>query len=104
MPDLAKSIYQSYPSMAYADVAFPSKHSEQAFTPALRTGSVDGVDNIFFQDYQPLSVIIPWMRLMASMFTTHVRLISIGTSYEGRDIPALKIGVSPSLPQDPAQR
>ncbi|PQE10816.1 putative metallocarboxypeptidase ecm14 protein [Rutstroemia sp. NJR-2017a BBW] len=103
MPDLAKSIYQSYPSMAYADVAFPSKHSEQAFTPALRTGSVDGVDNIFFHDYQPLSVIIPWMRLMASMFTTHVRLISIGTSYEGRDIPALKIGVSPSLPQDPAQ-
>jgi len=96
MPDLAKSIYQSYPSMAFAEVAFPSKQNEH-FTPALRTGPSDNVDNIFFRDYQPLSVITPWMRLMASMFTTHVRMISIGTSYEGRDIPALRVGISPNL-------
>lgn len=101
MPDLAKSIYQTYPAMAYADRAFPAKHVERAFTPALRTSTADGADNIFFQNYQPLSVIVPWMRLMASMFSTHVRMINIGTSYEGRDIPALRIGVSPNLPSEP---
>lgn len=98
MPDLAKSIYQSYPSIAFAEPAPHLVHADRAFTPELR--SSDGVENIFFRDYQPLSVIVPWMRLMASMFTTHVRLISIGTSYEGRDISALRVGVSPSLPQE----
>ncbi|QSZ37740.1 hypothetical protein DSL72_008839 [Monilinia vaccinii-corymbosi] len=100
MPDLVKTIYQSYPSMAYAGVASPSKHAERAFTPTLKTSTGEGVDNIFFQNYQPLSIIVPWMRLMASMFSTHVRMINIGTSYEGRDIPALKIGVSPNLPSE----
>lgn len=94
MPDLAKTIYQSYPSIAFANT-FPPTHADRAFTLALKTS--DGVDNIFFRDYQPFSVIVPWMKLMASMFTTHVRVISIGTTYEGRDIPALRVGVSPNL-------
>ena len=37
---------------------------------------------------------------MASMFSTHVRTITIGTSYEGRDISALKVGVSPKVSQE----
>jgi extracellular matrix protein 14 len=100
MPDLAKMIYQSYPSITFGEPSSPLTHA-QAFTPVLRASN--GVDNIFFQNYQPLSVIIPWMRLMASMFTTHVRMINIGTSYEGRDIHALRVGVSPNLSQEPSE-
>jgi extracellular matrix protein 14 len=98
MPDLAKTIYQSYPSIAFADPSISPKGADRSFTPALRTS--EGVENIFFRDYQPFSVIVPWMKLMASMFTTHVRMINIGTTYEGRDIPALRVGVSPNLPQE----
>jgi extracellular matrix protein 14 len=96
MPDLTESIYQTYPSITFADSSFPPSRAS-SFTPSLSTS--EGVDNIFFRDYQPYSVIVPWMRLMASMFTTHVRMISIGTTYEGRDISALRIGVSPSVPE-----
>ncbi|KUJ19129.1 putative metallocarboxypeptidase ecm14 [Mollisia scopiformis] len=98
MPDLANTIYQTYPSIAFGEPSFPPTHLDRSFTPSLKTS--DGVENIFFRDYQPYSVIVPWMRLMASMFTTHVRMIDIGTTYEGRDIHALRVGVSPNLPQD----
>ncbi|RDW65342.1 putative metallocarboxypeptidase ecm14 [Coleophoma crateriformis] len=103
MPDLAKTIYQSYPSITFEDFepATPSRRDAQAFSPALKTTGGADLDNIFFRDYQPYSVIVPWMRLMASMFTTHVRMLSIGTSYEGRDIPGLRVGVSPKNSQEP---
>ncbi|OWP07472.1 hypothetical protein B2J93_5001 [Marssonina coronariae] len=95
IPDLAKSIYQSYPSTAPTKPAHPLAHADRVFTTNL--GGTAGSDNIFFQNYQPYSVLVPWMRLMASMFTSHVREISIGTSYDGREISALRIGVSPNL-------
>ncbi|KMU78175.1 zinc carboxypeptidase A [Coccidioides immitis RMSCC 3703] len=65
--DLAQAVYESYPQPVSS---VPNPH--HAFSPSVQQSSE--TQNIFFQDYQPLSVIIPWMRLLASMFSTHVRL------------------------------
>ena len=56
--------------------------------------------DLFFENYQPLSVIFPWLRQMASMFPDRTQLFTIGTSYEGRDIPAISIGI-PSDTEEP---
>ena len=52
--------------------------------------------DLFFDNFQPLSVLYPWLRQLASMFPERTELFTIGTSYEGRDIPAFKIGFAPS--------
>ncbi|USP77665.1 hypothetical protein yc1106_04939 [Curvularia clavata] len=95
---LAQAIFNTYPSV---DTATP--HHGDRFSPNLRPSPRAGKGHIFFQDYQPLSVINPWMSLMASMFTTHVRRINVGTSYQGRDIPALRVGVHPTNDDEPSQ-
>ncbi|KAL8695064.1 MAG: hypothetical protein Q9218_000432 [Villophora microphyllina] len=94
MHDLAHSIFESLPD--YHDPSPPTKDSQQPFSPILQKYEDTDQTNIFFRNYQPFSVIIPWMRLLRSLFPTHVRLINIGLSYEGRDIPALRVGVHPA--------
>jgi extracellular matrix protein 14 len=90
--DLAQAIFDSYPFSAGTQSHEPDRYSPHIATSSPRTGN----GHPFFQAYQPLSVINPWMHLMSSMFTTHVRRIVVGVSYEGRDIPALRIGVHPT--------
>ena len=88
MPNLSDASYATYPSKKTSTLK--TKH---AFADL--TAQAGDSNNMFFQDYQPLSVLVPWMKLMASMFTTHVTLINIGLTFEGREIPALRIGVRP---------
>lgn len=98
--ELAQAIYDTYPSphksQSSPDVRTTGSNGKHTFTPALGHNPSAAETNIFFNDYQPLSVIQPWQRLLTSLFTTHVRQINIGTSYEGREISALKVGVHPT--------
>ncbi|KAI7181887.1 hypothetical protein KC363_g9001 [Hortaea werneckii] len=102
--DLAQAIYDTYPQPRGVAAAHPKElhHTgpslgARPFSPAL--GQDNDETNIFFNDYQPFSVIEPWMRLMASLFTTHVRKVNIGVSAQGRDIPGLRVGVHPTNKQ-----
>ena len=94
MHDLAQIVFESYPSTGLLDSVSASHGTHRSFSPEIRNNPNEA--NIFFQSYQPLSVIVPWMRLLQSLFPTHVRLTSVGISYEGRDIPALRVGVHPT--------
>lgn len=100
MHDLAQAIFKSYPSLTFDDPTPPIQEGYRTFSPDLRPQGEE--NNIFFRDYQPLSVMVPWMRLLTSLFPTHVRMINIGISYEGRDIPALRLGVHPTNSEKPS--
>lgn len=105
--DLARAIYDTYPaprgnspSQASPQHTPAHLHNDHRFSPSLRPAN-GPENNLFFSDYQPLSVIDPWLRLLASLFTTHVRPIHLGTSSQGHAISGLRVGVHPTNSQDP---
>jgi extracellular matrix protein 14 len=97
IPDLARAAAATYPS----NRRLTDRHQPYSRGTTLTNDGLpkkqDAID-VFFQDYQPYSVMVAWMRLIDSMFRGRglVQMISIGKSYEGRDIPALRVGIRPS--------
>ena len=72
---------------------------KRSFTADLRTTDTSE----FFREYRPLEVLVPWMRLLESLFSANVRLISVGRSWEGRDIYGLRVGVHPTNDEKPLE-
>lgn len=89
MHDLARAVYDTYPASASSQEDTPWAGPTTSHN--WRSG-IQPPQDLFFHDYQPLSVLYPWLRLIASLFPTHTSLFSIGQSAEGRNIPALRVG------------
>lgn len=101
IPNVGRAIAATYPpATPEIDSELQSiLHNRGSTTPQAHPTNKrqQGIHDLFFQDYQPLAVITTWMRLLESMFKGRgvVRMTSIGKSYEGRDIPALRVGLRP---------
>lgn len=91
-PDLARAITNTFPLTSPIHQCHDDLGRSRTFTSEVRSKSEAG-DNVFFREYRPLSIMLPWMRLMQSLFSTHVKMINIGLTYEGREIPAFKVGI-----------
>ncbi|KAH7032823.1 uncharacterized protein B0I36DRAFT_320105 [Microdochium trichocladiopsis] len=101
IPDLSRAIAASYPSKSHDDAELQSLFRTRGVTESVKnwipflSKTSTGTDDLFFQDYQSLATITTWMKFLESMFKSrgHVRLISLGQSYEGREIPGLRVGL-----------
>lgn len=99
--DLAQAVYDSLHTQAPQDPDYSqTSRGTRGISGLKRTRDET---SIFFSKYQPLSVIVPWMRLMSSLFSSHVRMVNIGASSEGRNILGLRVGVQPRNADKPSK-
>ncbi|ORY71548.1 uncharacterized protein BCR38DRAFT_454051 [Pseudomassariella vexata] len=102
--DVARAVAATYPSTYKGDTEFESAMRERGITPKTvqwKSGRRrHDVDDLFFKDYQRLAVISTWMSLMDNMFRGRglVQMFNVGQSYEGKAIPALRVGMRPAKP------
>ncbi|EGS21043.1 uncharacterized protein CTHT_0028830 [Thermochaetoides thermophila DSM 1495] len=94
--DVAAAVWATYPSETADNVmlGFGKLNIAKMKTSFERMGK------LFFRDYQTLAVITNWLRLLETMFPSIAGLVSIGKSYEGRDILALRVGAGNETKQD----
>lgn len=96
--ELAQAVLDSQPS---SKLSHSSRGGlRRTFSPIIDRSGFSST-NVFFDDYQSFEVIGHWMEFLRSLFPSHVQLTSVGTSFEGRSIGALRVGVHPTNDDEP---
>ncbi|EWC44504.1 hypothetical protein DRE_06772 [Drechslerella stenobrocha 248] len=95
MHDLASTVRETFPGSTPGGLANALPQNAPTSSSKYRPAQSEH----FFSDYQPISVINPWMKLLRSLFPGHVEHFSIGKSYEGREINGLKVSPSSADPE-----
>jgi extracellular matrix protein 14 len=98
MQDLTQTIYETYPYPEHTTLKCLSTDSHK-----VREEPEQGRE-LFFHEFQPLSVIYPWLRFMASAFPGHAQRITVGTSTEGREIAGLRLGTQKETTDNKARK
>ncbi|KAF3938254.1 hypothetical protein ABW19_dt0205682 [Dactylella cylindrospora] len=99
MHDLAATVRETFPGTSDSLSNPLSPHSISSSSTYRPSQSEH-----FFSNYQPISVINPWMKLLRSLFPGHVEHFTIGKTFEGRDINGLKISKFPNSPPSDVKR
>lgn len=84
IPDLGKAMMETFPN------TFPAPPTK--ITSLHKEPQTESEENIFFRDYQPLQVMHSWMSFVQSLYPEIVSIVTIGKTYEGREIKAFRIG------------
>lgn len=98
MQDLTQTVYETYPYPEHTTQKCLSTDSHK-----VREEPGQGRE-LFFHEFQPLSVIYPWLRFMVSAFPGHAQRITVGTSTEGREIAGLRLGTQKQTTNDEARK
>lgn len=83
--------------------ALPTSSGHHPNQKSLRTTRLHELDEPFFDDYRPLETITEWLKSASELFPGKCRLIDIGTSFEGRNIPAVRISNEAAAARDPSR-